>query len=88
MLLLLGNLSNSARDADGFSGLTCRAETLAAVWLRVQGLQGAVKKTLAARDAAALAPPKPAGFSAGRRKPPPRGVAVAQGALACAAQAG
>lgn len=54
----------------------------------MQGLQGAVKKTLAARDAAALAPPKPAGFSAGRRKPPPRGVAAAQGALACAAQAG
>ena len=54
-----------------------RADTLAAAWLRVHGLQGAVKKNLAARDAAVLASnPKQA---AGRRKPPPRGLA-AQGA--------
>ena len=43
----------------------------------MHGLQGAVKKNLAARDAAVLASnPKQA---PGRRKPPPRGLA-AQGA--------
>lgn len=43
----------------------------------MHGLQGAVKKNLAARDAAVLASnPKQA---SGRRKPPPRGLA-AQGA--------
>ena len=45
----------------------------------MHGLQGAVKKSLAARDAAVLVsnPKQPAG----RRKPPPRGLA-AQGASA------